>query len=192
LTQIGRRPYTGVTSVDSAKLNDWMQVIGIFAVVLSLIFVGLQMRQEQEIAIVDTYGSVAEAQMDLSVLVGENMVVWKKGLSDRELTEEEKGVFVALAAAVWSHYQRYWIRWSRLGPGNPDDVASELAFALYVFPGLKKEFDEQQMFNDALDVARARKQGVSPWTPRVLYYLAKYHQERPPIPKTKKFIFWVY
>jgi len=37
--------------MDSAKLNDWMQVIGIFAVVASLIFVGLQMRQDQEIAL---------------------------------------------------------------------------------------------------------------------------------------------
>lgn len=37
--------------MDSAKLNDWMQVIGIFAVVASLIFVGLQMRQEQKIAL---------------------------------------------------------------------------------------------------------------------------------------------
>lgn len=36
--------------MDSAELNDWMQVIGIFAVVASLIFVGLQMRQDQEIA----------------------------------------------------------------------------------------------------------------------------------------------
>jgi hypothetical protein len=61
--------------MDSAKLSDWMQVIGIFAVVLSLVFVGLQMRQEQEIAIVDTYGSVAETHMSLSVLVGENMSV---------------------------------------------------------------------------------------------------------------------
>ena len=41
--------------MDSTKLHDWMQVVGIFAVVLSLIFVGLQMRQSQEIAIADRY-----------------------------------------------------------------------------------------------------------------------------------------
>ena len=34
-----------------AKLNDWMQVVGIFAVVLSLVFVGFQLKQSQEIAI---------------------------------------------------------------------------------------------------------------------------------------------
>ena len=41
--------------MDSAKLNDWMQVIGIFAVVASLIFVGLQMKQSQDIAIAAQY-----------------------------------------------------------------------------------------------------------------------------------------
>ena len=37
--------------MDSEKLNDWMQVAGIFALVGSLIFVGLQMKQAQEIAL---------------------------------------------------------------------------------------------------------------------------------------------
>ena len=41
--------------MDSAKLNDWMQVIGIFALVASLVFVGLQMKQSQEIAIAAQY-----------------------------------------------------------------------------------------------------------------------------------------
>lgn len=37
--------------MDSAKLNDWMQVVGIFAVVVSLVFVGIQLKQSQEIAV---------------------------------------------------------------------------------------------------------------------------------------------
>jgi hypothetical protein len=41
--------------MDSAKLNDWMQVFGIFALVASLVFVGLQMKQSQEIAIAAQY-----------------------------------------------------------------------------------------------------------------------------------------
>lgn len=41
--------------MDSAKLHDWIQIVGIFAVVASLIFVGLQMKQSQEIAIAAQY-----------------------------------------------------------------------------------------------------------------------------------------
>jgi hypothetical protein len=37
--------------VDSAKLNDWLQVIGLFGVIASLLFVGLQMKQDREIAL---------------------------------------------------------------------------------------------------------------------------------------------
>jgi len=178
--------------VDSAKLNDWMQVIGIFAVVLSLIFVGLQMRQEQEIAIVDTYGSVAEAQIDLSVLVGENMVVWKKGLEDEELTEDERGIFEGLAAAVWAHHQRYFIRWTRLGPGDPNVIASEMAYALYVFPGLREFFETNRMFNDSRDAARGSGEELGPWNSSVLHYLEKYDEEAAPTPNTKEYIFWVF
>jgi hypothetical protein len=38
-------PTSGRPGMDSAKLNDWMQVIGIFALVASLVFVGLQMKR---------------------------------------------------------------------------------------------------------------------------------------------------
>jgi len=41
--------------MNSAKINDWMQVIGIFAVVASLVFVGLQMKQAHEIALAAQY-----------------------------------------------------------------------------------------------------------------------------------------
>ena len=50
--------------MDSTKLNDWMQVFGMFAIVASLIFVGLQMKQSQEIAIASQYQARAEAGME--------------------------------------------------------------------------------------------------------------------------------
>lgn len=37
--------------MDSAKLNDWLQVVGLFGVIASLTFVGLQMKQDREIAL---------------------------------------------------------------------------------------------------------------------------------------------
>lgn len=37
--------------MDSARLNDWLQVIGLFGVIGSLIFVGMQMKQDHEIAL---------------------------------------------------------------------------------------------------------------------------------------------
>lgn len=50
--------------MDSAKLNDWAQVVGIFALVASLIFVGLQMKQTQEIALASAYQDRATSSID--------------------------------------------------------------------------------------------------------------------------------
>ena len=41
--------------MESSQLNNWMQVAGIFALVASLIFVGLQMQQTHEIALASQY-----------------------------------------------------------------------------------------------------------------------------------------
>ena len=51
--------------MDSAKLHDWMQVVGIFAVVASLLFVGLQMKQSQDIALSAAY----QARADTSIAI---------------------------------------------------------------------------------------------------------------------------
>lgn len=51
--------------MDSAKLNDWMQVVGIFAVVASLIFVGLQMKQDREIALAAQFQQRVETALSL-------------------------------------------------------------------------------------------------------------------------------
>ena len=53
--------------MDSAKLNDWMQIVGIFAVVASLIFVGLQMQQDRRIAEMSTYQDRAIASSNLTL-----------------------------------------------------------------------------------------------------------------------------
>ncbi len=50
--------------MDTTKLNDWMQVIGIFAVVVSLLFVGLQMQQAQEISMSEAYQVRAAATVE--------------------------------------------------------------------------------------------------------------------------------
>ena len=63
--------------MDSSKLNDWMQVIGIFAVVGSLIFVGLQMQQDRRIAELATYQERAIASANFTIDVFSNEHYWK-------------------------------------------------------------------------------------------------------------------
>ena len=56
----------------SAKLNDWLQVIGLFALVASLIFVGLQMKQTDAIALSEIYQERAVASREHSLINASN------------------------------------------------------------------------------------------------------------------------
>lgn len=93
--------------MDSAKLNDWMQVVGIFAVVASLIFVGLQMKQSQEIAIASQYQERYTAAMEfwssrqqneiLSRRLGE-LLIKRHGLPD----DMDENTTPETLGAVWA------------------------------------------------------------------------------------------
>jgi len=82
--------------LNTAKLNDWMQVVGIFALVASLVFVGLQMKQSQEIAIASQYHDRAalaveayNQQIDSGILT-----VWGSFLDEKlypSMSMEDRG-----------------------------------------------------------------------------------------------------
>jgi hypothetical protein len=87
--------------MDQTKLKDWMEVVGIFALVGSLFFVGLQMKQAQEIAIAEQYqvrgifgaehvGSFAENEHLLEIFVDELNSAYEAGeLSDSVIKDYE-------------------------------------------------------------------------------------------------------
>ena len=41
--------------MDKMKLNEWLQVVGLFGVIASLVFVGLEIQQSRQIAVADIY-----------------------------------------------------------------------------------------------------------------------------------------
>ncbi len=50
--------------VDTSKINEWLQVVGMFGVIASLIFVGLQMKQTQQIALSSIYQGRSDASVE--------------------------------------------------------------------------------------------------------------------------------
>ncbi len=65
--------------MDSSKLNDWVQVVGIFAVVVSLVFVSLQLRQSQEIAVAAQYQARAQAAQSMYMSLQESGISLNAG-----------------------------------------------------------------------------------------------------------------
>jgi len=58
--------------MDSTKLNDWMQVVGIFALVASLVFVGLQMKQSHEIALSEAFQARTDTSVDFAIATADS------------------------------------------------------------------------------------------------------------------------
>ena len=113
--------------MDSAKLNEWLQVVGLFGVIGSLVFVGLQIKQDRQIALANVITSAADSSKYWAELVNSNADIWVKGLNDRELTEVEFQRFEALADAFFLRWQAAWTRARELAPALRNRFVREAA-----------------------------------------------------------------
>lgn len=76
----GARPEIG-GQMNSTNWKYLAELIGIWAIVASLIFVGLQMRQESDIAVRESRSDFGESSIELARLLSDHGDVWIKGLN---------------------------------------------------------------------------------------------------------------
>lgn len=84
---------------ENVKKSDWKpiaELVGIAAIVASLIYVGLEVRQSRQIAIMDQLGVVRQLVGDHNNLIIDNSDVWYRGCNGEELTESERVKFARL------------------------------------------------------------------------------------------------
>jgi len=177
------------------KPLNWKTIaefVGILAIVGSLIFVGLQMRQEQAIALVDTYGSVVESNVAVLNLIGAHPDIWEKGLLGDELSTSNEIIFSGMARAVFSHHAHMSIRVGRIGLGNSEDILQQLAYAIYIFPGLRRQFEADNEFQKRRNAAIGRLYSWFEIRPRINQYVSSLDNLQPSIPTEKQFIFWYF
>jgi hypothetical protein len=93
--------------MDSAKLNDWLQVIGIFALVASLIFVGLQMKQNQQIGEGEAAAYFSEITNSFRTTVIDYPEVWRNGCMGEELSDGDQTRFAQMYYLYLS--SSYWL-----------------------------------------------------------------------------------
>ena len=174
----------------STNWKDIAELVGIAAIVASLVFVGMQMRQDQEIAIVETRSDVTATKIGLADSLKGNGGIWQKGLDGAPLTGAERIEFLALAKVVESQLFMESVRFSRLGPANPDGPAREYAYALYSHPGLRLAREKNRDYSRERDEAFGVPNGRSKFDESVDDFLAKLDSEKPPISDEKNYVFW--
>jgi hypothetical protein len=99
--------------MDKSKLNDWLQLAASIGVILSLIFVGLEIQQSREIAIADIYQQKTAILIDQLAFGMPAEAVHearrKSRLGEDLSSEDEFAIYLSLAAriAYWenNHFQ---------------------------------------------------------------------------------------
>lgn len=171
------------------RWKDAVEIFGIVAIVASLIFVGLQIQQDQEIAIADAISLRVSASAELANLVQSNKDIWIRGLNGEELSAQDHVVFAAVLDVVENHFLTLYVRFGRIGPFPMETAAREYAYGLYQYPSARKVFAAERIFD------KARNDGFD--TPaynnfRILVeqYIAELDAKNVPIEPEKPYIFW--
>ena len=92
------------------KLEDWLQIIGLFSVVGSLIFVGLQMKQAHEIALAEIWQARTTAVVETNMSVASNEMLISALVKEatgrpEEITPSEDVVGLWMGISVLSLYE---------------------------------------------------------------------------------------
>ena len=126
--------------MNSQKLHDWLQIIGIAAVVASLVFVGLQLKQSDEIALAQVYESAAARGVEQRALIAAHADTWDKACLGEQLSESEK----LIAGSIFFNYvQNSFNSWARfretgLGGGGSQFYVDSYAANIHRYAGFKQ------------------------------------------------------
>ena len=129
------------------------EFVGVVAVVGSLIFVGLQVRQERQVAANDSAFQVAENYRQVRNLIIENADVWVRGNAGEELEPAESEIFGELVYVTWAG--AFWTATTqaRVGPALNVSIHDFAGF-LHRNPGARRvwlaEMEVEQSYRGRL------------------------------------------
>ena len=118
------------------ELNDWLQVVGLFGVLGGLIFVGLQLRLDRQVALNESVAQAQDTRLYWAELIGDHSEIWVKGLAGESLNKTEAAVFESLARAWEITYYRAWNGSVQIGLQDPERFVREAALDFHTHPGL--------------------------------------------------------
>jgi len=125
----------------SANWKEIAELLGIAAIVASLVFVGLQMKQEQELAYAEAMQSIYANNLERKDQMNQHMAVWLKGNSGAELAAVELEIYRNLLKT--RHDEAFFITVTlpRTGEEDVNFAVNELAGFLFRNRGARREWN---------------------------------------------------
>jgi hypothetical protein len=151
--------------------KDTAELVGIAAIVASLIFVGMQMRQDQQIAEAEIYAQSNQLAIELASLVNQDRDVWQRGIAGEELSKEDEAVFENIYMAIQLNYGGIWQRATRLDTRSPDSVAKQFAYLIYAHPGLRRMWERRKSYEAVRNESLGGGLPGFPLTPATIRFL---------------------
>jgi hypothetical protein len=133
----------------SRSWRNIVELIGLIAVVASLVFVGVQLRQDQQIAVAEIFADHDDTQIEWAGLIAENRDLWMRGLTGEELSLGEKVAFNAIASAYFSKEWDRYMRAILISGVPPKGVALTFANTVYSYPSLHQAWQEDMVSGTA-------------------------------------------
>jgi hypothetical protein len=128
------------------KTTNWksiVELLGITAIVASLIFVGLEMRQAREIAMSDGALANGANEIERHNSIVDNSEIWRSGNSGSELSENDQVVFRSLVQIVHATEFMEIRRLRRVGAFDiADALTADFSVFLYKNPGARRVWIE--------------------------------------------------
>lgn len=129
------------------SLRDLIEVVGLVAIVASLIFVGIELRQSRAIAIGDGNLSNAEIQIETNNAINEHSAIWIVGNSGEVLSDEDTVIFQNLVRNKAIHA---FMEYARLDQVEFYEAAEAInaEFSVFLFenPGARQIWLKQEGF----------------------------------------------
>jgi hypothetical protein len=154
------------------------ELLGITAVVASLVFVGLQLQQAQDIAIAEMNASLVANVAEENNAVMENVNVWMRGNADENLTSAEKEIYLRMLTNMNNRFFFIVQQQERLGVGDNAvlDVA-EFAGFLYENPGATRVWRaREERLGKYRGLIRPNEEVTSDWIELVESYIDIFEQ----------------
>ena len=139
-----------------SKFNEIAELVGIVAIVASLVFVGLQMKQASDIAQNELSLGIYATSVEISNEMNEHADIWVRGSRGDELDATDTAIFQGLIQNL--NNQAYFGKRMRTQLGGDETLSIEIhnfARVLHENPGARKVWLEWQ---DAYSPYRALKE----------------------------------
>jgi hypothetical protein len=143
----------------SSNWKDIAELVGISAIVASLVFVGMQLEQSQRLAWADSVLAMGANGIEERSLQAEHIDIWLKGNAGEELNANDSEIYKILFTNRQSGEFYIWIALERIGTQYEGVASQVLARFLYRNPGARAEWALRRGQAEAL---RVREDGVFP------------------------------